>query len=116
MIGPKTREFAEIDITTMASNLLYGFYKELEEKGIPPPKVTPTVVYSFPATLAMIASLLVKKNTIAHPSFLFGSWWVLHYQAWLWKLSQRWREHVLEHWLKDLDLNDVQLTLAPKKG
>ncbi|GAG73679.1 unnamed protein product [marine sediment metagenome] len=104
MIGPKTREFAEIDIATMAAELIYKPLKD---------GLTPQIVYSYPATLAMVARLLVKDNTVVHPSFLFGNWWFLHYQAWLWKLSKRWREHTLEYWVKDLDIRDVNLALLP---
>ena len=112
MIGPKTREFAEIDIPAMMVELLD---KASTEGLIPPETPSFTINYSWGAKLAMIARLSVKKNIVTHPRFIFGDWWFLHYQAWLWKLSQKWRENVLEYWLKDLDLLDVNIHYYPEE-
>lgn len=131
MIGPKTKEFVEIDFqTTVAKAMVKILDKVAEEaatiesKAIRTAKEDALLQSSFPlltlnyshaAELALVAQGLVKENIVAHPRVIFGNWWFLHYQAWLWKLSQRWREHILEHWLKGLAITDIWARCYPRE-
>jgi len=48
------------------------------------------------------AAHAVYKGRNFQPNILWGNFWFLYYQAWLWKCSKRWRENVVEAWLKRL--------------
>jgi len=48
------------------------------------------------------AAHAIYKGDKAHPKILWGNFWFLYYQAWLWKFSKEWRENVMEVWLKRL--------------
>jgi len=48
------------------------------------------------------AAWTVYKGEGFHPKILWGNFWFLYYQAWLWKFSREWREKVTEVWLERL--------------
>ena len=48
------------------------------------------------------AAHAIYKGEEFQPKTLWGNFWFLYYQAWLWKFSRRWRENVMEVWLKRL--------------
>lgn len=48
------------------------------------------------------AAHAIYKGDKAHPKLLWGNFWFLYFQAWLWICSKEWRENVMEVWLKRL--------------
>jgi hypothetical protein len=56
----------------------------------------------IPQVPVFTAAHAVYKGDTAHPSILWGNFWFLYYQAWLWRCSKGWRENVTEAWLRRL--------------
>lgn len=56
----------------------------------------------IPQVPVFTAAHAVYKGDTAHPKILWGSFWFLYYQAWLWRCSRGWRESVTEAWLTRL--------------
>jgi hypothetical protein len=50
----------------------------------------------------LVAARGVYRSEEVSPEILWGNFWFLYYQAWLWKFSKEWRENVMEVWLKRL--------------
>ena len=50
----------------------------------------------------LVAARGVYRSEEVSPEILWGNFWFLYYQAWLWKFSKEWRENVMEAWLKRL--------------
>ena len=63
----------------------------------------PGIEVTMPAVPVFAAAHSVWKGDWAHPRLLWGSFWVLYCQAWLWRCSRRWRERIVEIWLRELD-------------
>jgi hypothetical protein len=56
----------------------------------------------IPEVPVFTAAHAVYEGDTAHPKILWGNFWFLYYQAWLWRFSKRWREDVTEAWLRRL--------------
>ena len=56
----------------------------------------------IPQVPVFTAAHAVYKGDTAHPKTLWGNFWFLYYQAWLWRCSKGWRENVTEAWLRRL--------------
>jgi len=56
----------------------------------------------IPQVPVFTAAHAVYKGDTVHPKILWGNFWFLYYQAWLWRCSKGWRENVTEAWLRRL--------------
>lgn len=71
------------------------------------------IEFSIMRISLFIAAYNIYKGNEAHPKILWGNFWFLYYQAWLWKFSQKWRESVTEVWLKRLhDKGELERLLS----
>lgn len=61
-----------------------------------------SIEFTMLLTPVIRAASAVYKGEEFHPKILWGSFWFLYYQAWLWKFSREWREKVVEVWLERL--------------
>lgn len=52
--------------------------------------------------ILVIAAWQISNGEYVHPKWIYGKYWVLYYQAWLWKWSRIMREWIIEGALKKL--------------
>jgi hypothetical protein len=60
------------------------------------------IEFAMIRTPLIVAAHGIYKSKEVNPKILWGNFWFLYYQAWLWKFSKEWRENVMEVWLKRL--------------
>jgi hypothetical protein len=73
----------------------------------------PGIEVTMPTVPVFAAAHSVWKGGWAHPRLLWGHFWFLYYQAWLWRCSKRWREYIVEIWLRGLnDKGELEQLLA----
>lgn len=65
-----------------------------------------SIQITMPTAPILGAAYAVSKGDWAHPRILWGKCWFVYYQAWLWRYSRRWREYIVEVWLRELDDKD----------
>ena len=105
MLGPLTLKVAEA-VDEYANKLTYKISDKLcaEQQD---------VEFTIIRIPLFIAAHDIYKGSNAHPKILWGNFWFLYYQAWLWKLSKDWREKVVEVWLNRLyDKGELQRLLT----
>ena len=60
------------------------------------------IEFTMMRTPLLLAAHAICKGNEVHPKILWGNFWFLYYQAWLWKFYKEWRENIMEVWLKRL--------------
>lgn len=94
MIGPLT-----LQVCKATDKFINGLGSEIFGKlGTEQQHVEFTMIHT---PLLLAAHAICKENEV-HPKILWGNFWFLYYQAWLWKFSKEWREKIMEVWLKRL--------------
>lgn len=58
---------------------------------------------TMPTVPVFGAAHSVWRGGGSHPRMIWGNLWFLYYQAWLWRCSRKWREYIVEIWLRELD-------------
>ena len=68
--------------------------------------------FSMSFSNILLAAHGVGHGNYVHPMILWGNYWFLYYQAWLWNFSKSWREKVTESWLERLqDKGELEVIL-----